>query len=260
MMTVMTKEKIAKFDLGALNERFEKAQPQEIIRWAIDQFSAEIVATSSFQTESVVLLHMLSEVDPKIKILFLETGWHFKETLAFKDEIIKRLGLPNVVDLKADPAKREALDQRTGGKPYEMDPDYCCHINKVEPLDPALKGVRAWISGIRRSQSKTRKDIGIVEEYQGGLYKINPLANVTSGDIWWYIKEHKLPTHPLFDQGYLSIGCWPCTRPAQPGDDERSGRWAGKDKTECGIHTFLKPKVPKPKLEVPEEKQEGSNI
>ena len=109
----------------------------------------------------------------------------------------------------------------------------------AEKNEEALKGLDAWISGIRRSQSKTRKDINIVEEYQG-LFKINPLANVTSGDIWWYIKEHNLPRHPLFDKGYLSIGCWPCTKPVQPGDDERSGRWAGTDKTECGIHTFLK--------------------
>jgi phosphoadenosine phosphosulfate reductase len=164
------------------------------------------------------------------------------------------------VDLKADPEKREKLNQESGGKPYEKNPDYCCQINKVEPLDEALKGLDAWISGIRRSQSKTRREIKIIEEYQGGIFKINPLANVTSGDIWWYIKEHDLLRHPLFDKGYLSIGCWPCTRPIQPGDDERSGRWAGRDKTECGLHTFLKPKEEKRKMELPEEKQSGSGI
>jgi len=247
-------------DLEKLNERFEKTQPEEILRWAVGEFRPNIALTSSFQTESVVLLHMISQIDPAIKIFFLETGWHFKETLDFKYEIVKRLGLTNVIDLKADPKKREAFDAQAGGKPYEVNPDYCCQINKVEPLDEALKGLDAWISGIRRSQSETRKDIKIVEEYQGGLFKINPLANVTSGDIWWYLKGHNLPKHPLFDKGYLSIGCWPCTKPVQPGDDERSGRWAGKGKTECGIHTFMKPKPEKPEVDSPEEKQEGSEI
>lgn len=248
-----------KLDLEKLNVRFEKAQPAEILRWAIDEFKPKVALSSSFQTESVALLHMVSEIDPSIRVLFLETGWHFKETLDFKNEVVKRFGLTNVADLKADPKKREALSQATGGKPYEANPDQCCYLNKVEPLEEALKGLNAWISGIRRSQSKTRKDIQIVEEYQK-LFKINPLANVTSGDIWWYIKEHKLPIHPLFQKGYLSIGCWPCTKPVQPGDDERSGRWAGTDKTECGIHTFLKPKAAKKPTETVEEKQEGSEI
>ena len=247
-------------NLEKLNERFEKAQPEEILRWAVGEFRPKIAITSSFQTESVVLLHMVSQIDPSIQVFFLETGWHFPETLEFKRQIIAELGLTNVVDLKADPKKREAFNQEAGGKPYEANPDHCCHINKVEPLDEALKGLRAWISGIRRSQSKTRKDIRIVEEYQGGLFKINPLANATSGDIWWYLKEHRLPKHPLFDKGYLSIGCWPCTRPAQPGDDERSGRWAGKEKTECGIHTFMNPKPAKPEAETPAEREEGSEI
>ena len=250
---------VKKLNLEALNQRFEKAQPQEILRWALDEFRPKIAITSSFQTESVVLLHMISEIDRNAKIFFLETGWHFPETITFKNEIIKQLGLTDVVDLKADPKKRELFNQETGNKPYEVNPDYCCQINKVEPLDEALKDLDAWVSGIRRSQSETRKDIKIVEEYQN-LYKINPLANVTSGDIWWYLKEHNLPKHPLFDKGYLSIGCWPCTRPVQPGDDERSGRWAGREKTECGIHTFMKQKPARKPAETAEEKQEGSNI
>ncbi len=254
----MTVANISTFNIEQLNQRFEKSQPEEILRWAAKQFP-RLAVTSSFQTESVVLLDMISKIDSSIKVLFLETGWHFKETTDFKKEVIQKLGLTNVVDLKADPVKREELNKRTGGKPYEADPDYCCQINKVEPLDLAIENLDAWISGIRRSQSKTRKDIKIIEEYQNGLYKINPLANVTSGDIWWYIKEHKLPIHPLFEKGYLSIGCWPCTRPVQPGDDERSGRWAGREKTECGIHTFMKPK-PEKVADSPEEKQEGSNI
>ena len=255
----MIMTKTHSFNLEKLNEGFEKTQPEEIIRWAVSEFSPKIALTSSFQTESVVLLHMISQINPAIKVLFLETGWHFPETLAFKSEIVNRLGLTNVIDLKADPKKREAFNLKHQNKPYEKDPDQCCQINKVEPLDEVLKDLDAWISGIRRAQSKTRKEIKIVEEYEGGIFKINPLANVTSGDIWWYLKQHDLPKHPLFDKGYLSIGCWPCTKPAQPGDDERSGRWAGKEKTECGIHTFMKPKA-KPEKETQAEKQEGSEI
>jgi len=249
-----------KLHLNTLNQRFQKAQPEEIIRWAIEEFRPRIVLTSSFQTESVALLHMVSEIDPNQPILFLETGWHFQETLEFKRKLMELLGLTNVLELKADPTKRQASIDESGGKPYEKDPDHCCLINKVEPLQRALREFDAWISGIRRSQSKRREDISIVEEYQGDLIKINPLANVTSGDIWWYIKEHRLPKHPLFDQGYLSIGCWPCTKPVQPGDDERSGRWAGLEKTECGIHTFLKPKQAKPEKPVREAKEEGEGI
>ncbi len=232
-----------------LNTRFEKAQPQEIIRWAIEEFRPKLAVTSSFQTESIVLLHMVSEIDPSLPVLFLETGFHFKETLDFKKLVTKRLKLTNVIDLKADPKRREEAMRQYQNEPYKFNPDLCCQINKVEPLELALKNYDAWISGIRRSQSKTRKDISIVEEYQNGIYKINALANVTSGDIGWYIKEHNLPKHELSEKGYLSIGCWPCTKPVQPGDDERSGRWAGLEKAECGIHTFMKPKKAEKKEE-----------
>ena len=249
-----------KLNLEELNTKFEREQPEPILRWAINEFRPRIAVSSSFQTESIVLLHMISKIDPNLKVLFLETGWHFKETLDFKKKVIAQLGLTNVVELKADPKKREEFNKQHKNEPYKTDPDQCCYINKVEPLERALKDLDAWISGIRRSQSKTRKEIKMVEEYQGGLYKINPLANVTSGDLWWYIKEHKLPKHELFDKGYLSIGCWPCTKPVQPGDDERSGRWAGKEKTECGIHTFMKPK-PEIKKEAEEKStDEGTNI
>ena len=249
----------AKLDLESLNRKFERSDPEEVIRWAIKEFQPKIAVTSSFQTESVVLLHMVAKVDSNLPVLFLETGWHFPETIAFKKEVVEKLGLKNVVELKADPKTREAFNAKHGGKPYEKDPDACCALNKVEPLETAMKDLRAWISGIRRSQSKTRKDIRIIEEYQGGMFKINPIANLTSGDIWWYIKEHQLPRHPLFDKGYLSIGCWPCTRPVQPGDDERSGRWAGTEKTECGIHTFLKQKRSKPEP-ASDNQEEGSEI
>ena len=248
-----------RLNLDELNARFEKEQPEAILRWAFQEFRPKAAVSSSFQTESIVLLHMVSQIDPAVKILFLETGFHFKETLDFKRRVTEQLGLTSVEDLKADPKRREEVMKQYQNEPYKINPDLCCQINKVEPLERALKGLDAWISGIRRSQSKTRKEIQIVEEYQNGLFKINPLANVTSGDIWWYIKEHNLPKHELFDKGYLSIGCWPCTKPVQPGDDERAGRWAGKEKTECGIHTFMKPRASE-KKEEEKPTDEGSEI
>jgi len=250
-----------KLDVNGLNARFEKEQPEAILKWAIAEFPSKIAMTSSFQSESVGLLHMVSKIDPNVPVLFLETGFHFKETHEFKKKVIALLGLKHVIDLRADPKRREALMKKHQDEPYQHDPDLCCQINKVEPLDLALQSYDAWVSGIRRSQSKTRQDVSIVEEYEEKghtMYKINPLANWTSGDVRWYNDQHKLPKHELTAKGYLSIGCWPCTRPAQPGDDERSGRWAGREKTECGIHTFKAKKVKEKKSE--EIKEEGSDI
>ena len=146
--------------------------------------------------------------------------------------------------------RKEQVVRENDGVPYEKNPDLCCQINKVEPLDEALKGYDAWMSGIRRRQTDFRKSIRFVEEYEGGRLKVSPLAKFTSRDAWWYLKENHIPQHPLFEKGYLSIGCWPCTHPVQEGDDERSGRWAGMAKKECGIHTF---KEIKPKEEVEKE-------
>ena len=241
---------IHSLDLEKLNQEFETKRPEEIIVWALKELSGRIALSSSFGPESGVLLHMVSRIDPSIPVLFLETGYHFPETLEYKEALIRFLGLKNVIDLKADPKPKAEVVKRYEGVPYEKDPDLCCQINKVEPLDEALRNYDAWMSGIRRQQTDFRKSIRIAEEYKRKtgyespqpLYKISPLANLTSREMWWYLKEHGIPKHPLYDKGYLSVGCWPCTRPVQAGDDERSGRWAGKAKTECGIHTFMEVK------------------
>lgn len=244
-------------DLEQLNQDFEKKSPLEIVAWAVKTFAPSFAATSSFGPESGVLLSLISKTDPATPVLFLETGFHFPETLEYKDQLTKLFGLKNVIDLKADPARREKLIADYQGKPYETNPDLCCQVNKVEPLDLGLKGYRAWMSGIRRSQTDHRKSIRIIEEYEGGIYKVSPLANMTSRDSWWYLKENQIPIHPLYEKGYMSIGCWPCTRPIQDGDDERSGRWAGKAKKECGIHTFKEVKSDKEETESPKETGEG---
>ena len=238
-------------DLAKLNQELESKKPEEILAWALKEFSGRIAMSSSFGPESGVLLHLVSRLHPEVPVLFLETGYHFPETLEYKDSLTKLLGLKNVLDLTADPKRKAEVVKQYEGLPYERNPDLCCQINKVEPLDLALKDYDAWLSGIRRQQTDFRKSIQVVEEYHRGgaeLYKISPLANLTSREIEWYLKEHQIPKHPLYDKGYLSVGCWPCTRPVQPGDDERSGRWAGKAKTECGIHTFM---------EVKEKKEDG---
>lgn len=261
-VTVLTEHLI---DLEKINQELEAKKPEEIIAWAVGEFAPHLAMSSSFGPESGVLLHMVSRIDPATPVLFLETGYHFPETLAYKNQLVEKFGLKNVVDLKADPKRKAEVVRQYEGVPYEKNPDLCCQINKVEPLEQALKDYEAWMSGIRRNQTDFRKSVRIVEEYKHtpllpppaergegrwGVYKVSPLANLTSREMWWYLKEHNIPKHPLYDKGYLSVGCWPCTRPVQPGDDERSGRWAGKAKTECGIHTFM---------EVKQEKEEKKN-
>ena len=240
-------------NLDSLNAAFETQKPLEIVRWAVKEFAPKIAMTSSFGPESGTLLHVVSQVNPEVPVLFLETGYHFPETLEYRDRLIKLFGLKNVINLKADPARKAEVVAQYDGVPYEKNPDLCCKINKVEPMEAGLKGYEAWMTGIRRHQTDHRKSIHIVEEYEGEIYKISPLANFTSRDSWWYMKEHNIPQHPLYEKGYLSIGCWPCTRPVQAGDDERSGRWAGKGKTECGIHTFMKEVKPAAKAEQEKE-------
>lgn len=246
------------FDLEKINRDLETKKPEEIIAWAIPEFSGQIAMTSSFGPESGVLLHMVSRIDPAIPVLFLETGYHFPETLEYKEKLIRLFGLKKVLDLKADPKRKAEVVTQYQGVPYEKNPDLCCQINKVEPIDRALQDFDAWMSGIRRHQTDFRKSIRIFEEYKKGdkeLFKISPLANLTSRELWWYLKEYNIPKHSLYDKGYLSVGCWPCTRPVQAGDDERSGRWAGKAKTECGIHTFMEVKEKEKEKEEKEKKE-----
>lgn len=227
-------------DLDQYKQELENKTPLEIVRWAVKTFSPRLAMSSSFGPESGILLHMASEVDPGIPVLFLDTGYHFPETLAYRDTLVKLFRLTNVVALTAEKESKALLMERYGPEPYAKNPDECCRVHKVEPMLNAVRGYAAWMSGIRRHQTDFRKSVESIELYENGIYKISPLVNLTSRDAWWYLKEHQIPVHPLYEKGYLSIGCWPCTRPIQVGDDERSGRWAGKTKKECGIHTCWK--------------------
>lgn len=225
-------------DLNELNKSFEKAHPEEILAWAVETFWADLAASSSFQTQGVPLLHIISRVKPDLPIIFLDTGFHFPQTLAFRDHLVQEWGLSLRVVRAA--LSRDEFVGRHGDDLYRRDPDLCCHINRVEPMQRALAGLRAWISGIRRDQSPARAGIQIVELTPNGVTRVHPMATWTRQDIWRYSREHNLPVHPLLAQGYLSIGCAPCTRPVDTGEDERAGRWADREKLECGLHTLLR--------------------
>ena len=225
------------FDLDAANRELEHGTPEQILAWTWREFRPKVILTCSFQHDGVVLAHMLREIAPEVPVVFINTGFHFPETLAYRDEIVRRFGL-TLVELQPIMPRTE-FAERHGLDLYARNPDLCCHINKVEPLKRYLPDVRAWINGRRRDQASTRQAIRIVEAYPDGLCKINPIASWTSRETFYYMERHGIPTHPLFDQGYTSIGCAPCTRPVLPGEEERAGRWAGQAKTECGLHTFL---------------------
>jgi phosphoadenosine phosphosulfate reductase len=220
-------------DVDRINDRLAGTPPEEILRWASATFGADVVASSSFQTQSMPLLHMISRACPGIPVLFLDTGFHFPETIAFRDQVVAALGL-NLRVLYCR-IERDAF-MRCYGTLYRSDPDLCCYLNKVEPLARALAGQKAWIAGIRRDQTATRSATPVFALGDDRVYRISPLAAWTSEQVDAYIERHGLPVHPLTHQGYASIGCKPCTRAIAPGTDPRAGRWPGSDKTECGIH------------------------
>lgn len=206
--------------------------PEELLSWAWHEYAPRIALSSSFQTQSLPLLHMVSRTTPEMPVLFIDTGFHFPETLVFRDRLTAEWGL-NVRIV------RPAADEFRPGL-FGQDPDACCLVHKVEPLRRAMQGLLAWISGIRRDQTGDRATGEAVEKV-GDLVRVHPLLEWTSQDVWKYINAHDLPTHPLLAKGYLSIGCSPCTRPVHDGEDERAGRWAGQAKMECGLHTALRP-------------------
>jgi phosphoadenosine phosphosulfate reductase len=224
-------------EIEQLSEEFETKTPQEIIKWAVDTFWPQIALSSSFQTQSVPLLHMASLIRRDILIFFLDTGYHFWETHMFREQLASHWQL-NVLDLYRDTRWDEFARNRTRSLPVD-DPNLCCFIHKVQPMQKALKDMKAWISGIRRDQTSVRAHAKILELQDDGLLKINPLLNWTKEDVKGYSQEHRLPAHPLLQRGYRSIGCSPCTIAVGLNEDERAGRWAGRGKVECGLHTEM---------------------
>ncbi len=218
--------------------RLEALSARDRLAWAVARWGDTLLFTSSFGPGSGALLHLWSEVAGGLPVHFIDTGFLFDETLAYRDLLRERLGL-TVVTLR--PAVgREAFTARHGLQIYRTDPDRCCAHNKVAPLEAALPGKQAWLSGLRRDQSSTRSDTPILLPTREGPVKVHPLADWSRRDVYRYQQERSIPEHPLFDKGYVSVGCAPCTAPVGPDEtDERAGRWAGHEKTECGLHTFL---------------------
>jgi phosphoadenosine phosphosulfate reductase len=218
-----------------LDHTLRDASPAHVIETALKLVGREQLAlVSSFGTESAALLKVMADVDPAIPVIFLDTGWLFEETLAYRDTLIATLGLTDVRSIKPleEALSREDPDREL----WFSDPDACCRIRKVEPLARALKPFAAWINGRKRFQGGARAEIPVVED-DGTKLKFNPFANVSREEIEAIYKMAKLPPHPLVASGYLSVGCMPCSSRTAPDEDARAGRWRGRPKTECGIHT-----------------------
>lgn len=220
----------------ALDRALRTASPAEVIAAALRTVGREKLAlVSSFGTESAALLKVMADVDPSIPVVFLDTGWLFEETLAYRDTLIATLGLTDVRSIKPD---EEALARQDADRElWFTDPDACCRIRKVEPLARALKPFAGWINGRKRFQGGARAEIPVVED-DGVRLKFNPFANVSREEIEAIYTLGKLPPHPLVASGYQSVGCMPCSSRSAAGEDARDGRWRGRAKTECGIHTM----------------------
>lgn len=236
----------ADFELGGrlaeLRGRYEKAGAEALLRAVLTvEFSGRVAVVSSFGAESAVLLHMVASIDPATPVLFLDTGNIFGETLRYRDTLVGTLGLSDVRSIRPDPEEEARADP--DGDLWKRDPDTCCYVRKVLPLRRALQAFEAEISGRKRFQTPARSKMRTIEPSEGRI-KINPLADYTLGALHGYIARHGLPRHPLVDAGYLSLGCIPCTERAPRDGDYRAGRWPGRLKDECGIHTLPRRPLP----------------
>ena len=222
-------------NLREISADLEHRTPQEVLRWAVDRYRQRVTMATAFGPEGCAIIAMLAEIEPAVRIFNLETGYQFPATLELRERIKEKYGI--AVEYVRPAESVPEMEGRFGGPIYGSAPDECCRIRKVEPLKNAIAGYEAWITGIRRDQTTHRANAHIVEwDAKFNLVKVNPLANWTRRDVWLYILENDVPYNPLHDQGYPSIGCWPCTRRVENGEDDRSGRWPGSARIECGLH------------------------
>ena len=235
-MRVDQQEVLSQEEISRAAERLEGADPQEILRWAVETYGGGLALSASFGGgEGMALLDMLSKITDEVTVLTIDTGFIFKETAEFRDDVMRRYKLPMEVLRPALTVEEQV--ERYGEQMRTCSPDLCCQVRKIEPLQRALNRYDAWMTGIRRVQTPQRADTKVVAwEERYGAAKIAPLAHWTDEQVWGYVKEHDVPVNPLLHQGYKSIGCEPQTRPVHDDEDARAGRWAGMDKTECGIH------------------------
>jgi phosphoadenosine phosphosulfate reductase len=233
---------VGEAELKARSAALETATPEEILRFAFASYP-RIAISTAFGPEGCALIDLAWRIEPKVMVFTVDTDFLFPESVSLRERFVEKYHLDLTV-LKGS-VTLEEQERRHGLRLYERDTDTCCALRKVEPTRRALVGLDAWIAGLRRDQSGTRAHIDILERYDHDdgtpLVKVNPLARWTRKDTWKYLLDHDVPYNPLLDQGYTSIGCWPCTRPVGEGEDERAGRWGGQ-KAECGIHTFMERK------------------
>jgi len=226
--------------LQDINNLFETATPQAILRWAVETYPGTVTMATGFGAEGCCLIAMLAQIREETGLLpdifNLDTGYQFPETLALRERLQQRYGL--TIRLVGAAETTAQLEARYGGPLYASRPDHCCALRKVAPLHTAVQGFDAWITAIRREQTPERAQAPLIgpDSRYPHLVKINPLATWSTAQVWMYIAAHNVPVNPLHRQGYPSIGCWPCTHPVAPGEDDRAGRWAGLAKRECGLH------------------------
>jgi phosphoadenosine phosphosulfate reductase len=227
----------AQEEMTEANSRLAEASPVEILQWGVERFFPRLTMATAFGPEGCILIHLLAQIEPRVRIFNLDTGYQFAETLTLRDQIAERYGIE--VEMIRPDTTVARYEQEHGGPLYVSNSDQCCYDRKIVPLRRALVGYESWISAIRADQSSHRAKAQVVGwDAKFGLVKINPLLSWTKRDVWAFIVANRVPYNPLHDQRYPSIGCWPCTRRVADGEDERAGRWAGQAKTECGLHSL----------------------
>jgi len=227
--------KLSSQDIEGLAAEFEPGPPERVLRWANEEFGADVALATGFGPEGCVLIDMLAQMGQRTRMFYLDTDLHFAETYSLVRKLEMRYGVS--FERRATQLTLTEQEQSFGAKLWEREPDRCCQLRKVDPLVETLADLQAWITAIRRDQSPARADAQLIErDRKFGLIKINPLLHWSTIEVWKYIFKHNVPYNELHDQGYASIGCIPCTTQVQPGEDSRAGRWRGGTKTECGLH------------------------
>ncbi|MGW8256634.1 MAG: phosphoadenylyl-sulfate reductase [Thermoguttaceae bacterium] len=222
--------------IEAENRRLEDTRAEDILTWAVETYFPRFTMATGLGPEGCVIISMLAKIQPEVYVFNLDTGYQFVETLALRERIIEKYGI--MIHLERPEQTVAEYEATNRGPVYLHKPDRCCHDRKIKVLRRVALRFDAWATGVRREQSPTRANTPIVQwDKKFGLVKISPLAKWTKKDVWNRIVDEEIPYNPLHDQGYPSIGCWPCTRAVAAGEDERAGRWSGTSKTECGLHT-----------------------
>lgn len=233
-------------DLTTIARQLESQGPAAILRWALATYGCSLTVATGFGPEGIVILHLVSQIDSRVKVFYLETDLFFEETYTLRDQLQTRLGL--TFERVHSGLSLEQQAASYGENLWQNDPDLCCYLRKVIPLRQHLAGKLAWVTGIRRGQTPARANAQVVEwDQTNGLSKINPLVFWSAEQVQEYTRIHNLPSNPLRQRGYPSIGCWPCTRAVQPGENPRIGRWPGFPKTECGLHLSVRSSEQNPK-------------